>query len=165
MVYNNPTSINKGLLKNQICKPIYVDSQDDTVIEILSNIFPPAQLGILHSKNEAMHDMIPYLRSIVPNGDIVWHLKPIDEIDNFIIRKLGIASRKSYITSVKNIINTINSYSGMAVNNLCASQYLKKRNVPEIFLHIVLGDNILPFDIDQSLIEDVIDTAIKSTQI
>lgn len=160
--YNDERAINKPLINLNNCKALNVSNlSDEEIIGTLSSISPMAQFAILHSKNTQLKNFIPYFRHIVAYGDILWHIKVINEIDSRIIRKLGIASQKSYFLAIRSIINKINSYQGMAVNNIYPSKYITKDNLPEIFIHILTGKNIIPFEISDDYIYETLNIATR----
>lgn len=157
--------ISKSLLNNPRCRAIDSSGFDEnSLISALSTAFPPAEIAVLHSKGFAISKYIPYFRHIVTSGDIIWHLRPIDEVNNVIIKKLGTLSQNSQAQVLKSAIDTINSYEGMAVNNICFSEFIPHGVAPEYFIHIKLGDNILPFNIDNEHIDEIVNYAFAKNR-
>lgn len=162
-LYNDKRAINKALLNIPTCKDVDITNFDDnSLIASFSSMFPPAQIAVLHSHSNSIKKYIPYFKYIMPAGDILWLIRPINEIDNPIIRKLGTMPKKAHSQLLKSITDTINSYEGMAVNGLLPAKYVPNGAPCEFFIHIKLGDNIIPFNIDEDYISDVVDSALSN---
>ncbi|NMD38168.1 MAG: hypothetical protein GYA87_05740 [Christensenellaceae bacterium] len=152
---------------NVLCKRLYnypnITAIDNVEISnpLLNTLSPIPMLATADFKKISAKDNIPYFKSILNGrGELICYIRPINEIDDKFAKLTGALSNSIYVPLINTLIDKINSYDGMAVQNLCASKYTKYNGYPEFFFHIMFGPSVVPFYIDDFIINSVVDDAI-----
>lgn len=128
---------------------------------LLNTLSPIPMLATADFESISAKDNIPYFKSLLNGkGELICYIRPINEIDDKFAKLTGALSNSIYEPLINKLIDNINSYEGMAVQNLCASKYTKYNGSPEFFFHVMFGPSVIPFYIDDNKIKSVVDDAI-----
>ncbi len=156
---SNPLCIAQSTLPNgQYFDPVA------SIAKLRSQSFG-ARLAVIHSHDRGLKNLLPYFRNIIEQGEILWHVRPIFEVDDFLAKRLGILNESIYLPFLQKLINTVNSYPGLAVQNICAASDTYYSKKPEFFLHILSGNSVQGFNIEETVLQKVIDEALDYTRV
>ena len=151
-----------------LCKRLYnypnIKAIDNVDISSprLTMLSPIPMLATADFKYHSIKEYIPYFKGLLNgNGELICYIRPINEIDDKFAKRLGVLSNSIYIPLINKLIDNINSYQGIAVQNICPSKYTEYNGMPEFFFHIMFSPSVVPFFINDEKIKSVVDAAIE----
>lgn len=129
-------------------------------IDNIANFIKIPMFSILHTQKASILEFLPKLQNLMlGNGDVIVKINPLNETNNPIFKKFGVAPISSHQQILNEIIDKINAFEGIAVQAICPMPYTKFTGNAEYYLHIMFGRNVSPVIIDQVTILSAIDVA------
>lgn len=168
--YLQDRNFSRSLLHSPLCVANMVQYQHKTfdplgtIAHIRQNA-PHAHLAVIHEGQNGVRKLLPYFREIIGAGEIIWHIKPLKEINIPLAKRLGVINEKSYLPFLQQLIQEVNSIPGLAVQNICAGDHTYYAGMPEFYLYILSGLGIQGFHMDDAFLRSVIQEAIANTKV
>lgn len=168
--YEDARTFSKGLLYSPFCtaQPVLLQRRSFDPLASIAMVKQQAahaRLAVIHGGKDGTRKLLPYFRDILSAGEIIWHIKPIKEIDLPIARRLGVIDERSYLPLLRQLIAEVNAVPGLALQNLCAADHTYYAGLPEFYLHLISGYGIQGFQIEDSVLKAIIAEAIANTKV